>query len=203
MDAQRDLCSIPPGDRQQLHHVSQFAGEFNLGILKLVDALEVDVASFTWALNASDARIANFCAASRPETSMVGSASAKPSFCASASAWPICPAVAGHLGEDEIARAVDDADQRVDAVCDQSVHEGVDDGNSAGAACLKGDAGFVFARQGKKLRSVGGKQAFVCGDDGLAKAQSALDHCRAVSVPPINSTTICVAGSSIARSASA
>ena len=43
------------------------------------------------------------------------------------------PTVFGHSREDDIARAVDDADQRVDSIGDQSACQRIDDRNAAAA----------------------------------------------------------------------
>ena len=55
------------------------------------------------------------------------------------------PAVAGHAGEDDVAGAVDDADEGVDAVGDQPAADGVDDRNPPAATGLEGDARIMFA----------------------------------------------------------
>jgi len=67
----------------------------------------------------------------------------------------------GHLREDEIASAVHDAQQRIDPIGDQPIHQGINDGDSAGATGFKRHAGFMFSRQSKKFRSMLGQQPLI------------------------------------------
>src|SRR5207244_630764 len=52
----------------------------------------------------------------------------------------------GHLRKNEVARAVDDADQRVNAVRDQPLLKRVDNRNAAAATGLERNAGVVLSR---------------------------------------------------------
>jgi len=65
-------------------------------------------------------------------------------------------------------------DQGVDAVGDQAVAEGVDDGDAATATGFEGDASGVLAGQGEEFRAACGEQTFVGGDDGFACPEGGL-----------------------------
>ena len=84
-------------------------------------------------------------------------------------------ALVGHLGEDVVRRAVDDAHQLVDALGGEGHLQRTDDGDAAG------DAGAVFqvhallASLGAEGVALLGDQFLVGGDDVLAAPQGAPD----------------------------
>lgn len=73
----------------------------------------------------------------------------------------------GHAHEDVIGGAVDDADDVLDAVSDEGVLNGLDDGDATGDGGLEVNGGVRFGGKGEKLGSALGEEGFVSGDDGL------------------------------------
>ncbi len=113
------------------------------------------------------------------------------------------PAVLRHLRQDEVARAVDDADQGVDPVGDQAVDQGRDDRDAAAAAGLEGDRDALPAGQGEQLRPAGGQQRFCWPSRPACRPAGRPSTCSAATpVPPISSTTTSTAGSAMAAAAS-
>ena len=161
MHAQRDSlrrrCSR---DRQQLDDVTQLARELMSVGFKFVDSFDEDVAL-------GDANVEGEAREDRQLLSRVAAGNierrvrlGKAELLRLGQSLLIGPAVFGHLGEDEVAGAVDDADQRVDVVGDEALREGVDDRNPAAAACFKGDAGIVLAGQARTIRRRGRRAGF-------------------------------------------
>ena len=102
--------------------------------------------------NATVARIAIFAAASAPETSSVGSASANPSRCASASA-SLYDRAALHLGEHEVRRPVDDPEHAVDVRDDERLPQHLDHGNRRADRGLEPELDAAVGSGGEELRS--------------------------------------------------
>src|SRR5829696_3873864 len=99
--------------------------------------------SLTRTLNAMLARTASFCVAPRDVQRGVG---LRESQALGFFERPgVGPPVARHAGEDDVAGAVHDADEGIDAVGEEAAGEGVDDGDAAAGAGLEGDAGVVPA----------------------------------------------------------
>ncbi len=73
-----------------------------------------------------------------------------------------------HLGKDEIAGAVDDAGDPLDAVRDQPFAQHLDGRDAAGDGCFEGDHHAARARCGEDLVAVKCEQRLVGGDDVLA-----------------------------------
>src|SRR5206468_4196814 len=77
---------------------------------------------------------------------------------------------------DEVAGAVDDAEQRIDAVGDEPALEDVDDRNPAAGGGFERDAGVLLPRELEELRPLRGEERFVGGDDGFSQLERALDE---------------------------
>ena len=73
-----------------------------------------------------------------------------------------------HLGEDEIAGAVDDAGQPLDAVGGEAFAQCLDDGDAARHSRLESDHHALGLRRGEDLVAVFGDQMLVGGDHVLA-----------------------------------
>jgi hypothetical protein len=85
-------------------------------------------------------------------------------------------ALAVHLGQDEVGRAVDDAEQHLEAVGGQGLAEGVDDRDAAAHAGFEVQGHVVLARQGEKLGAFLGDELLVGGDHVLAGRERGLDE---------------------------
>src|SRR5690606_8517160 len=72
-----------------------------------------------------------------------------------------------HLGEDEVASAVDDAGQPVDTVARQAFTDCLDYRNAACNRGLEGDDDALFTGPGEDFVTVHGDQRLVCGDHVL------------------------------------
>ena len=68
-------------------------------------------------------------------------------------------ALAGHLGENVIAGAVEDAEYALDAVAGEALAQGLDDGNAAGDRGLETERGAVALGQPRKPAAVMGNAA--------------------------------------------
>ena len=79
----------------------------------------------------------------------------------------LAPGVA-HLGEDEVAGAVDDARHPQDAVAGEPLAQGLDDRDAAGDGGLEGDHDAAALRRLEDLVAVQGDEGLVGGDDVLA-----------------------------------
>src|ERR1700728_5220185 len=134
---------MPPGDRQELDDVTQFSGEFDLGLLKLVDSLKMNVAFVDQDIERKRRQNRQFLCSIAARNVHGGISFGKSKLLRFRQRFAIGPAVSGHLREDEIAGAVDDADKSVDAVGDQAARQSINNGNPTSAARLKRDAGFV------------------------------------------------------------
>ena len=77
----------------------------------------------------------------------------------------------GHAGEDVVARAVDDAVDRLDLVGQQPGQQRADHRHAADATGLEGDAHPPGPRQGVQFGAVVGQQGLVGGDHVLTRAQ--------------------------------
>ena len=119
-------------------------------------------------MNASDARIASFCSESLARDVHRRIRLGESLRLRFLQRLVVAPALLRHLREDEVARAVDDAEQRVDAVGDQPALERIDDRNPAAGGGFEGDAGVLLARELEELRAFDGEQRFVRGDDRFA-----------------------------------
>ena len=86
----------------------------------------------------------------------------------------IGPTVARHPGEDDVASAVDDADERVDSIRNQPPHEGIDNRHTTPGAGFESDAGIVLFGERKQLGTVSGEEAFVGSYDRLPQSQRRL-----------------------------
>ena len=82
-------------------------------------------------------------------------------------------AVLAHAGEDVVAGAVEDADDQVEAVGDEPLADGLDDGNAAGDAGLEEELAAMPADGVEDLRAVLAEQRLVGRDDDLAGAEGA------------------------------
>ena len=74
----------------------------------------------------------------------------------------------GHLGQDVVAGAVQDAEELLDAVGGQALAQGQDDGDAAAHRGLEGDLHAFGRGRGQKLVAVMGQQGLVGGDHVLA-----------------------------------
>ena len=110
------------------------------------------------------------------------------------------PAVAGHPGQDDVARAVDDADEGVDPVGDEPPADGLDDRDAAAGTGLERDARVVLAGEGEQLRRRGSR-AGSCWPSRRACRASGRARCtrRPAAGRPSPRSTILTAGSSMAR----
>ena len=85
------------------------------------------------------------------------------------------PAFLAHFGEDEVAGAVDDAGQPVDAVGRQTFTDRLDHRDTTGYGGFEGDDHAFLAGTGEDLIAVHGDQRLVCGDHMLAVVDG-LEH---------------------------
>ena len=109
-------------------------------------------------------------------------------------------ALAGHLGQDEVAGAVDDGGEALDLVGRQREPQGLDDRDSAADAPLEGDRPAGSPGLGEDRRPVLGQERLVGRDHVLARGQrSRARYCKAGSVPPMVSMMMSTSGSSISR----
>src|SRR5690606_4108580 len=81
---------------------------------------------------------------------------------------PEGPALLAHLAEDEVAGAVDDAGQPVDAVGRQTFADRLDDRDAAGNRRFEGDDHALLAGTGEDLVAMHGDQRLVGGNHVLA-----------------------------------
>ena len=164
--------SIQLGDREELHDVAE-AGRVGdvLGRHAARSPRGRRRRSSTRASNAIDARIAHFAAASNPSTSAVGSASAYPRRCASASASSKPQPSLGHLREDVVRRAVHDAEHPGDAIAGQRLAQRPDQGDAPGHRGLERQVGGARVGGGLQLGAGAREQLLVPGDDGLARGE--------------------------------
>ena len=128
--------------------------------------------------NAIADMIVSLCAASMPSTSNVGSASAKPRACASASTSANDAPRDAHLGQDEVRRAVDDAGDPLDAVRRQAFAQRLDDRDAAGDRGLEAHHHALGVRGREDLGAMVREQRLVRGDDVLAVGDR-IEHQRA------------------------
>ena len=77
-------------------------------------------------------------------------------------------ALAVHAREDVVTRAVEDAVNELEAICDETLTEGLDDRNTAGDGGFKEEVAAVTAGGGEDLGTVFAEERLVGGDDGLA-----------------------------------
>ena len=77
-------------------------------------------------------------------------------------------ALVAHFGQDEVGRAVDDADDPLDAVGREALAQRLDDGDAAGHRRLERDHHAAPVRGGEDLGAVHRQQRLVGGDDVLA-----------------------------------
>ena len=112
--------------------------------------------------------IAALAAASKPSTSAVGSVSANPSACASASASANDVAGVGHVGEDVVGGAVDDAHHPADAVAGERLAQRADERDATAHRRLEQDVDARALGGLEQLATVGGDELLVRGDHGLA-----------------------------------
>ena len=82
----------------------------------------------------------------------------------------------GHPGQDVVAGAVDDAGHGEDAVGDQPVLDGADEGNAAGHRRLEGEGHAPAARLVVELDAVVGEEGLVGRHDVLAGGQGLQDE---------------------------
>ena len=88
----------------------------------------------------------------------------------------VVSAFGAHLAENKIARAVDDAEHRVDSIDNQPLVQCSDYRHAAGTAGFERDAHATAAGQGVKLRSVMGEQGLVRCNHMLASPAGPLDN---------------------------
>ena len=88
----------------------------------------------------------------------------------------VVAAIGGHAGEDEVARAVHDAEQRVDFVGQQAVQQRADHRHAADATCPEADARAAAAGGGEQLAPAGSQQGLVGRHHALAGRQRFADH---------------------------
>ncbi len=112
--------------------------------------------------------MAILAAASSPSTSAVGSASAKPSSCASAKRLFVAQAVLLHPGEHVVGGAVHDAGHRADLVAGERVLQRTDDRDAAAHARLEEDVDAGFLRGVHDLLAVRRDERLVRRDHALA-----------------------------------
>ena len=79
-----------------------------------------------------------------------------------------------HPGQDVVARAIENAVDRFDAVADKGIAERLDDRNPSGDRRFKEDRHLMLAGQGKNLLPPLGQQRLVSGDHDPPRA----DGCR-------------------------
>ncbi len=81
------------------------------------------------------------------------------------------PSLLPHLGQNEVAGAVDDARDPLHRVAGQTLADGLDDGDAAGHGRLEGDHQALLAGLGEDFVAMLGDQGLVGGDDVLAIVQ--------------------------------
>ena len=89
-------------------------------------------------------------------------------------------AAQGHLLEDVVRGAVDNAGEGVDLVADEGVLDGLDDGDAARDGSLEEDRGLHFPGNGEQLDAALGKQGLVAGDDGFFREQRGGDDFESI-----------------------
>src|SRR5262249_643258 len=145
VDAQGQAIVVPAlADRQELDDVAQVPGELDVLLLEAVDPFDVDI-------RLGDAGVEGEAGEQRHLPGGVaagdiqrGVGFGKPLVLGFFQRLLVGPAVAGHSGEDDVAGAVDDADEGVDAIGGQATDQGVDDGDAAAGAGFEGDGGVVL-----------------------------------------------------------
>ena len=180
MDA--DATAAPPGRRRS----SQIASSLTTLPMSLADATSAAVTSampsrctseaVTRVWKASLARIAALAAASKPSTSAVGSASAYPSAWASSSASENPAPEVVHPVEDEVGRAVDDAQHARDPVAGQRLAQRAEDRDRPGDGGLVVEVAPGLLGGVEERRPVLGEQRLVGGDDARAVLQRGEDQ---------------------------
>ena len=92
----------------------------------------------------------------------------------------VVDAAQGHLLEDVVRGAVDDAGEGMDLVADERVLNGFDDGDATGDGGFEKDGGFHFPGQGEQLDAALGEEGFVAGDDGLFRVEGGSDDFKSI-----------------------
>ena len=82
--------------------------------------------------------------------------------------FPEVASLVGHLGQDVVAGAVDDAEGREDAIGGQALLDGADQRDAPCDGGLEPDHHTVLPRLGEDLRAVMGQEGLVGGDHVLA-----------------------------------
>ena len=81
----------------------------------------------------------------------------------------------GHAFEDVVGGAVDDAGDGLDAVADEAVLDGLDDGDAPGHGGFEVDGGVGFGGEGEEFGAAFGEEGLVAGDDGFFGAEGGGD----------------------------
>jgi MFS family permease len=171
----QSIVWISLGNCQELNHIAQIAREADVGCLEIIHALDVDVALGHDDVKRQARQQRQFLSriATRDIESWIGFGKAR--LLRFSQRLGVSPPIFGHTRENDVAGSIDDPQQRINAVSDQSTREGVDDRDASPATGLEGDDSFVLSRQGKELFAPGRQETFVGGDDRFAQPQGALD----------------------------
>jgi len=169
------VVGVAFGDGEELDDVAEFFGEEDVVGLEAVDAFEMDIRFGDADIKGEAGENGEFLCGVAAGDIEGGVGLGEALFLGFFEGVVVGPGVAGHLCEDEVAGAVDDAEDGVDAVGDKAAEDGVDDGDAAADGGFEGDAGIVLASEGEEFVAAEGEEGLVGGDDGFTEAEGAFD----------------------------
>ena len=166
------LVAAELGDREQLHHVAEPRGELDvLGVTRAMPSRYTSAAT-TRALNAIDARIAHFAAASSPRRRPWGPPPRSRGAGPRRAPRRTTSRSSVILREDEVRRAVHDAHHPAEPLAGERLLQRPDQRDAAADGRLEVQVEALRVGGVEQLAARGGEQLLVRGDDRLARART-------------------------------
>ncbi len=168
MDSEGEAVGGFFADGEKFAGVVEFFGEFEVDVGEGVDAGAVDFVEGDFCAEGEGGEDGEFVCG-------VGAVDVEGGVCfgeagglGAAEGVGVGLLVLGHLGEDVVAGAVDDADDAGDVVGEEGLGECGDDGDGSAAGSFELDAFFGAFGGGEDFLAVDGEEVFVGGDDVFA-----------------------------------